>query len=63
MDYDGFSSLFANTLVQKCYLHIKHGFANKVEKCVENGGEFYISYSICFLHSYYNQLVIITFRN
>ena len=27
VDYDGFSTLFPNILVQKCYLHIEHGYS------------------------------------
>ena len=26
VDYDGFSTIFANILVENCYLHIKHGY-------------------------------------
>ena len=27
VDYDGFSTIFANILVEKCYLHIKQGYS------------------------------------
>ena len=27
VDYDGFSTLFANIFVQKCYLRIEHGYS------------------------------------